>query len=206
MGEDILKVARVEGGPFLTNSYVVYSTETRDAVIIDPVEEDELIKKISGLNPRLIVNTHGHFDHILANDILGLPVAVHSLDDALLTDPAKNLSLQIGLAVKSPAPSILLNEGDVIEVGRHRLAVFHTPGHTEGSICLVGDGIIFSGDTLFEGSIGRTDLPGGDFGKLSRSLERLKGLAGDYIIYPGHGEPTTLVKEKRSNPYLCSTC
>ena len=119
----------------------------------------------------------------------------------VLTDPAVNCSLYTGGAV-TVQPDVLVNEGDTVQVGQMAFQVLLTPGHTEGSLCFICDNALFSGDTLFQGSCGRTDLETGDWGEIMKSLKRLKVLPGDYHVYPGHGPATTLEAERRSNPYM----
>lgn len=196
--------------PYGTNCYLVGS-EKPDAVVIDPGGDGDLILDAAdaeGLRITAIVNTHGHGDHIGANadlkDRFGCPVLIHEADAGFLTDPEVNLSAWLGAEpVISPAADRLLHEGDEIEVGAAAFRVIHTAGHTPGGICLYTEGHLFAGDTLFAGSIGRTDFPGGSMDQLIRGIrEKLLVLPDDTVVYPGHGPATTIGAEKTGNPYL----
>jgi glyoxylase-like metal-dependent hydrolase (beta-lactamase superfamily II) len=193
-------------GPLETNCYVVSDSETGDACVIDPGADAETIKRYirrNGLNLRFVINTHGHGDHIAANCRLGAPVYIHRLDADFLTDPALNLSKMFLFGITSPKASRLLEDGDTLELGRLRLEILHTPGHSPGSISVKLDGVVFTGDALFAGGIGRTDLPHGDTGLLMRSITgKLFTLSDDTRIYPGHGPQSTIGEEKRSNPFF----
>jgi len=197
-------------GELATNCYLVVCRVSKEAIVIDPGGDprpvlDEIQRE--GLKLRYIVNTHGHMDHIEGNKDLqaatGAPILIHREDAGMLTSPAQNLSLFVGSDFVSPPPGRLLDEGDVIAWGRESLQVLHTPGHTPGSICLVGGGTVFSGDTLFAGSVGRTDLPGGSMTKLLLSLrEKLLDLPPETRVLPGHGPETTIGRERERNPFL----
>ncbi|MDW7988307.1 MAG: MBL fold metallo-hydrolase, partial [candidate division WOR-3 bacterium] len=154
-----------------------------------------------------IINTHGHMDHIGANRQLkaesGAMVYIHKDDAELLTHPSKNLSLLIGDFVSSPPADVLLDDGDTIKIGNLELKVLHTPGHTPGSICLIGDKFCFTGDTLFYDSIGRTDFPGSSEELMFKSLKKLSTvLTDELIVYPGHGEWGIFRDIKLQNPFL----
>ncbi|MFH1189170.1 MAG: MBL fold metallo-hydrolase [Candidatus Omnitrophota bacterium] len=191
-------------GSVSANCYILGCANTKEAAIIDPGGEADLIKeRISalGLKPLYVINTHGHGDHIGANSKMGLPILIHAADAQYLMNPLKNMSGMIGAPVSSPPASRLLEDGETIEVGELTLEVMHTPGHTPGSICLKCDDIIFTGDTLFAEGVGRTDLPGGVEYKLIKSIrERLFTLPDDTKVYPGHGPATTIGHEKGHNP------
>ncbi|MCK4353124.1 MBL fold metallo-hydrolase [candidate division WOR-3 bacterium] len=200
----ILKVVTV--GEMQTNCYILGCKGIGHAIIIDPGDDYPRIVnclKESNLEAKLIVNTHGHIDHIGTNGKFALPIWIHELDADYLIDPSKNLSDFWGKATISPPASHLLKDRDSIKIGELTLTVIHTPGHTPGGICLKTDNIIFTGDTLFCGGIGRTDFPGASEKILLNSIrERLLVLDDDMIIYPGHGLPSTIGEEKRKNPYL----
>jgi glyoxylase-like metal-dependent hydrolase (beta-lactamase superfamily II) len=178
-------------GSLATNCYLVSVDGT--TIIIDPAEPSELLHSFIGRRTiDLVVNTHGHFDHVGGNWVLqkqGARVRIHPADipyvDHFYPDHP---------AIDSP-----LEEGEEIA---GILRVLHVPGHSPGSIALKGDGVIFSGDLLFAGSIGRTDLPGGSVKAMRKSLERILALPGDVRIYPGHGEATTVENERRTNPFV----
>lgn len=196
-------------GPFGSNCYIVGSESAKEGMIIDPGDEAEVILarvKDSGLEIRSIILTHGHIDHIGAlkevKEATGAEVAVHADEaESLRKQP---LSKMFGLAYPTPpAPDRLLQDGDSIDIGDLHFLVLHTPGHSPGGICLLGEGILFSGDTLFNFGIGRTDLPGGNYSQLMDSIHtRLMTLADDTIVYPGHGPETTISAERRGNPFL----
>jgi glyoxylase-like metal-dependent hydrolase (beta-lactamase superfamily II) len=190
-------------GNLSTNCYVVSSQQTKDAIIIDPgldfsSEADKIFDYITqaGLNVKLIVNTHGHPDHISGDAIFqekyNVPICIHRLDAA---------SLESLENVNSPA-AVLLEDGGLIRFGNESLKVMHTPGHTTGSICLLGEGLVFTGDTLFAGGIGRTDFPGGSDRDMRLSLQKLVHLPDYFLIYPGHGPSSIMGEEKSVNPFL----
>ena len=208
-------VKRLVVGPLQANCYLLADEAAGQVAIIDPGGEGERIQAMieeEGWKPVALVNTHGHIDHIAANAFLmktyAMPLMIHAEDGASLTDADLNLSsLGIG-SVSSPPADRLLHEGDIIEVGGLDLRVLHTPGHSPGGICLHLElkdepDIVFTGDTLFAGGIGRTDFPGGSMEELMRSIRtKLLTLPGDTIIYPGHGPPSTIAREKSSNPFI----
>lgn len=201
-------------GTLCTNCYVVGCTETREAIIVDPgfntdTEAKTVLKEINQreLRVKYIVNTHGHPDHTAGNGIMkkltGAPVLIHEYDAPMLTDAAKNLSMLFGLRTPSlPPADQLLHDGDIIKVGNVALRVLHTPGHSRGSISLLGDDAVFTGDTLFAGSIGRTDFPDSSYEEIIRSLKKLATLPDHVKVYPGHYPTSTIGEEKRSNPFL----
>jgi glyoxylase-like metal-dependent hydrolase (beta-lactamase superfamily II) len=196
-------------GPMEANCYILECEETRAAMVIDPGSEAAKILSVIGehnLQLKLIVNTHAHVDHIAANSDLkektSTPLCIHTADADILVDPQKNLSFFIGTPVSSPVPDRLLEDGDILEVGTLSLKVIHTPGHSPGSICLLGNKCIFTGDLLFAGGIGRYDFPGSSYTTLMDSLRKVMALDDDLIVYPGHGPTTTVGNERRTNPFL----
>ena len=205
-----MKVHAFTLGPLQSNSYLCADEATREGLLFDPGMESEPVAEALArerLTLTAIINTHGHFDHVFGNAYFkaktGAPLLMHRAD----LDLVKRLeeqSLYFGFrATPSPAPDRFLEEGDEVRVGGTRLTVLHTPGHSPGGICLVTDGTAFVGDTLFAGSIGRTDLPGGSAETLLTSIrEKLLTLPDDTVIYPGHGPATTIGHERRHNPFL----
>ncbi len=197
-------------GTYDTNCYLAFCEDSRESVIIDPgAESDKIIKVIADLElrPVLVLNTHGHVDHIGANlDVIekyGIPLAIHPADEPMLqADETTYLSLGL-VGRKSPPADRFLDDGERVSFGRASLRILHTPGHSPGSVSLVGDGILFSGDTLFNDGVGRTDLPGGSWKDLVSSIkEKILTLSDDTIVLPGHGPWTTVAQEARSNPFL----
>lgn len=208
-----MKVQSFEVGSFATNCYVVGCVEAKEAVIIDPGFDSEseaecIIKYIEKnyLRLRTIVDTHGHPDHTCGNGLMknrfNAPIAIHKDDAYLIGTLGKRLAEAFNLKNHSPPADILLDEGNHVEFGKEKLEVIHSPGHSPGSISLLGKNVIFTGDTLFAGSIGRTDFPESSEKEMQVSLERLKNLPDNLAVYPGHGPATTLGKEKRDNPFL----
>ena len=201
-------------GPLATNCYIIRCEETNESLVIDPgfspEETDEILDFIRcGFKVKYILNTHGHVDHTSGNGVMksftGAEILIHEDDASLLTDPMKNLSNMLDLNVISPKADRLLRDGEVVKVGNLKFTVIHTPGHTKGSISLFckEENVVFTGDTLFAGSIGRTDLPGASFREMMHSLrDKLLRLPDETIVYPGHGGKTTIGREKRMNPYI----
>lgn len=198
-------------GPMQANCYLVWCEETKEALVIDPGAEGEKILSAidqEDLDVKYIVNTHGHVDHMEANrevkNQTGAKILIHVNDALLLTNSQLNLSTYLGSPVSGPPPDILLCEGEDITIGENLVfQVLHTPGHTRGGISLVTNKTVFTGDTLFAGSVGRTDFPGGSVKELLSSIkEKLFALGDDYVIYPGHGPSSTIGEEKKSNPFI----
>ena len=205
-----MQVKTLTVGALRTNCYLLFDPGCRDAYVVDPGDDAQDIADAVGelsLNVLAVILTHVHFDHMLAAEELcrrwRAPLWVGANDQSALTDGRRNL-----MELFSPGATLmlladrLLYDGDLLELGDTQLRVMETPGHTPGSVCLVSDKIIVSGDTLFCGSIGRTDFPGGNALTLFGSLARLMTLEGDRTVYPGHGEPTSLSYERTTNPFL----
>lgn len=189
------------------NCYVVHSGS--DAIVVDPGgESQEVLNYLQeqSLNVIALVNTHGHADHIGGNTWFvkktGAPVWIHELDAPYLADESLNLARFVGQEFEPVTAGRLLRDGDEIELGGEVITVLHTPGHTPGGISLYWPGHVITGDTLFKESAGRTDLPGGNSAQLGNSLLRLGRLPLDTIVYPGHGESTTIRHEIMLNPFL----
>jgi len=206
-----LIVKQLPLGVIQTNCYLVGCEETKEGVVIDPGDEaGRLLAEIEavGLTIKYVLNTHAHFDHILANgDIVratGAPLALHPLDLPLLR--ASGGAAFFGMEVPpSPEPDMELAEGDTISFGKHSFQVLFTPGHTPGHVSFyeAGQGVIFDGDVLFAGGIGRTDLPGGSYETLMHSInEKLMVLPDETVVCSGHGPITTIGQERAGNPWL----
>ncbi len=201
----------IPGGIFLTNCYIIGDEATNEAILIDPGEHiDDILMEVekSGLEIKKIVNTHTHIDHVAgaveAKNALGVGFYIHPEEEPVLQAlPESAMRFPQFGEVSVPEVEGYIEEGDEIEIGNLSAKVLHTPGHTWGSICLVIDDQVISGDTLFAGSIGRTDLWGGDYGAIMASIrERLMPLNLQLPVCPGHGPMTTIGDEKRHNPFL----
>lgn len=204
-------VACITVGAYRENCYLYACPHTLEAVIIDPGDEAQrILARIQELAfiPKYILNTHGHFDHVCAIDevsaVYPVPLAIHPADVPLYTDELSALLCQRAAPLVKRTPDLLLQDGDTITFGTLTLEVLHTPGHTPGGICLLSRPYcVFSGDTLFRRSIGRTDLPGGNYEQIVTSTrEKLYTLDEDLVVFPGHGEPTSIAEEKYENPFV----
>ncbi|MGQ9919919.1 MAG: MBL fold metallo-hydrolase [Desulfobacca sp.] len=207
MIQKVLSVGMLE-----SNCYILGDEDSREAVVIDPGgDSPDILAVLQKENLRLktIINTHGHFDHVGANQALveatGAPIAIHAADAPMLSQPSAEALFFTGGRLQPSQASILLAEGDVVEFGPYQLKVLHTPGHTLGGICLVlqHEPIVYVGDTLFAGSIGRTDFPGGSFADLIQSVKnKIFPLGDHYLVLPGHGPATTVGQERQHNPFF----
>jgi len=205
-----VKVIQIPNGQFIENCYLIVDEATRRCAVVDPGEEAGRIShKIAaaGVEPVAIWLTHAHIDHVLGvpriKNETGAPVFLHEADLPLyrgVPDQAAWFGLH---AAPLPEPDRSFAHGDLVSVGTLEFRVAHAPGHSPGHVVLVGHGAVFGGDVLFQGSIGRTDLPGGDFDTLIASIEReLLTLSDPTVVYPGHGPETTVGQERRTNPFL----
>lgn len=197
-------------GPLMANCFIFGCEETKEAVVIDPGgDADRILFSLadSGLKVKYIINTHGHFDHVSANgkikNATGADILIHPLDASMLGSLSTNAAI-FGISVEnSPPCDQTIEEGDTVSFGKITLKVLHTPGHTPGGISLYTDKIVFVGDTLFAGSIGRTDFPGGDFNTLISSIRtKLFKMDDDVRVLSGHGPETSIGSEKRFNPFV----
>jgi len=205
-----LIIKSLEVGPIMVNCYILGCKDTGEAAVIDPGDEaDRILIKLSEarLKVTYLINTHGHFDHVAANkrmkEVTDADLLIHPEDAPMLAELNRAAS-SFGLSAEnSPDADRYINDGDEVSFGSITLKVIHTPGHSRGGICLYTPGHLFVGDTLFAGSIGRTDLPGGNYDTLIASIkEKLLVFDDNTIVYPGHGPETTIGREKKINPFL----
>ncbi|MGC8738919.1 MAG: MBL fold metallo-hydrolase [Candidatus Hydrogenedens sp.] len=201
-----MEVKVYEITPFLVNTYILI--DNGEAIVIDPGESNlRLIKDLEKLKVKAVINTHCHIDHCGGNASIcrttSAPLLMHPESEVVLQTLGQQ-ALLFGVPFQaSPPPDGYLQEGDEIQVGNLKVKVLYTPGHAPGHISLKGDGFVFVGDVLFQGSIGRTDLPGGDFETLISSIkEKLFLLPDDTVVYPGHGPATTIGEERKYNPFV----
>lgn len=195
----MLNIETLPLGSYQTNCYIVYEDDSAECIVIDPGYEPEtVLLEVKGLKKRLaaILLTHGHFDHVggvkSIAEATGCKVYIHESE----------LSLPASLTAGSLYYTDFYDEGDVLTLAGLTVRVLHTPGHTPGCVCLMIADNLFSGDTLFRDSCGRTDLPGGNGAEIFKSLRRLASLPGDYRVLPGHSMETTLEDERQYNPYM----
>ncbi len=207
-----MKVLQMTVGMIGTNCYVAYDEKTGEGVVIDPGDSgDEILQQAqeAGVKILYVLLTHGHFDHILGvNEICektGAKLVVPEADSGMLRESAVAQSMRMFM-VRRPyverQPDLLVQEGSEIQVGGIAFRYLHTPGHTPGSCVIQAENCLFTGDTLFRGSCGRCDLPGGDYKSMLDSMKKLYDLPGDYQVLPGHEGISTLDKERQFNPYM----
>lgn len=199
---DGLLIENIVVGQLHTNCYIVIDNQSQQGAVIDPGGDPEIIlQTISEYNVSIkwIINTHGHIDHIAGNSEIkrktDAKIMIHALDEPMLKDPELNGASWLGIPFASCNADVIIETLNPITIGTHEFQVFHTPGHSPGSIVLYKDGVIFSGDLLFKGGVGRWDLPGGNKQDLIASLQRLFELPKSTIVYPGHGPRTTIGEE-----------
>lgn len=209
-----LEIQAIESQPFTENTYVINRVGQADCLIIDPGFEPAKILdyiRSKNLTPTKILNTHGHSDHIAGNEAMkqawpDIPLIIGLGDAEKLIDPRQNLSAPFGVELVSPAADQTVKEGDCIECGGVSFEVFETPGHSRGHvvfICRGAPSVVVGGDVLFQGSVGRTDFPDGNFEDLVASIHnKLFTLPGDSVVLPGHGPPTTIEQEIQNNPFV----
>ena len=203
-----MEIISMQVGPLGVNCYLVVSEE-KNAAVIDPGGNAEQILRylsVNGLTVKKILLTHGHIDHVGAvkalKEATGADICIHSLDHNMLLDAEENLAALFEMEYCPVAADVLLTDGDRIVVDEISFTVMHTPGHTPGSSVFLTEQTMFSGDTLFCRSVGRTDFPGGNYRELLNSLKKLNALTGDYTVLSGHGEKTTLDWERSENVYF----
>jgi glyoxylase-like metal-dependent hydrolase (beta-lactamase superfamily II) len=193
-------------GQLEANCYIIADEETQKAIIVDPGDEpDTILEQAEGLDVQYIVLTHAHFDHVGAvaeiKEATGAAIALHEADRQTYEDVKEHAAFWGFMLEPPPPPDVLLKEGDEIQAGNMGFVVIHTPGHSPGSICLYTDGVVLTGDTLFAGSVGRTDFPGGDIGLLRESFRRLMGLPEETAVMSGHGPASTIGREREENMF-----
>lgn len=196
-------------GAIQTNAYILYSNEHPACFIIDPGADADILASFideAKLEPRAIILTHGHYDHFGAVTELKkryrIPAWMHEGDKETIRSGSLGLLASLFKAPEPPEIDRYLEDGETLQAGDIEVKVIHTPGHTPGGVCLWAGNLLFTGDTLFNGSIGRTDLPGGDYNVLQQSLAKLKEFPPDTIVLPGHMDQSTIKIEAQLNPFL----
>lgn len=193
-------------GPLQANCFILYDTDTKETIVVDPGDEpDRIIDFINDrkLKVKYILCTHAHFDHVGAvpelKEHTGALLLIHE-EELEIYNAAKDMAAFFGYDISElPPPDRTLKEGDELRIGRKSFTILHTPGHSPGGICLFGNGLVVTGDTLFAGSVGRTDFHGGSLSKLRESFQRLMSLPEDTVVLPGHGPTSTIGRERREN-------
>jgi hydroxyacylglutathione hydrolase len=206
-------IEQMKVGPMAVFSYIVGCETEKEALVIDPAgSERNILDRVKslGLTLKYVVNTHAHADHTCGNSKIlsktDAQLVIHE-DDADSLTSGKNKAFSLALGKKpSPGPDILVKDGDSLAIGKETIQIIHTPGHSPGSMCLYGTGNLFTGDTLFVGAVGRTDLSGGDLGTLLLSVKNLLSLPPETRVWPGHAygetDVSTLAHERETNPYI----
>lgn len=204
-----MEIERYEIGAMRTNCYLIKDTDTDLAALVDPGavsnRVDEAIEECAGV--KYILLTHGHFDHISKalryKEITGAQIVIGSHESEFTKNNDLNLSSMFRRGkIQGFDADVTIQDGDIIELGSLKINSIFTPGHTRGGVCYIIDNVIFTGDTLMKNDIGRSDLATGNYDDLIKSIKRLKKLEGDYVVYPGHGEITTLENERKYNEYM----
>jgi hydroxyacylglutathione hydrolase len=206
-----MKVTRITGGPLQTNCYILTDTVTGSTAVIDPgFESAELTDAVCAAgteNVEAILLTHGHFDHIMGakriKNLTDAKIYIYCDDMAFLKEDALNLYFMFTpFSSESFSADASFKDGDILSLGNLEIRVLHTPGHTIGSCCYLVEDAIFSGDTLMQGTCGRTDFPTGSYFQMLESLKRIENLKGNFHVYPGHEGESTLNFERKNNPYM----
>ena len=203
------RVLHIPCGVIGTNTYVVYHEDGGEAVVIDPAESTAVLASLEHhqLKCVCVLLTHGHFDHVMGVEALRAryecPVVIGAGDEPLITDPEQGMARQLmGFELPPILADRTVNDGDTVEAAGVTFRVFACPGHTKGGVSYLAQDLLFCGDTLFQGSIGRTDFPGGSFEEIAQSIRRLYELPDDTKVLPGHGDMTTIGYEAQNNPYV----